>query len=87
MFYIDLPLEIGILKMLDDLSIVEVIEKIKLSGLPFNSRQLIYSRLINEEWMFDFHELNEYVGIDDAFDSVYGNFKQNPYDDESYIGC
>lgn len=87
MFCLDLPLEIDILKMLENLSISEAIDKIKHSGLPFNSRQLIYSKLINEEWMFDYMELKEYIGIDDAFDLVYSYSKQNPYDDESFIGC
>lgn len=87
MFYTDLPLETGILKMAEDLEIGEVIERVKLSGLPFNSRQLIYSRLINELWFLDFKELTSSVGIDDAFDSVYKNLKCDPYDDESFIGC
>lgn len=73
--------------MIDDLEIVEVINRIKHSGLSFNSRQLIYSRLINEVWSFNFHELKSNIGIDNAFDSVYSNFNDFKDDDERYIGC
>lgn len=72
--------------MIDELDIKEVINRIRYSSLSFNSRQLIYSRLINEVWSFNSHELKNHVGIDDAFDSVYLN--SNDFnDDEDSIGC
>ena len=77
---------VGVLRMIDELEIGEVINRVRYSGLPFNSRQLIYSRLINEIWSFNSHELKYNVGIDDAFDSVYLNSNDINYD-EDYSGC
>lgn len=73
--------------MLENLSVTEAIERIRFSGLPFNSRQIIYSKLINEFWFFDKEDMDANIGIDDAFDSVYKNIKHNLFEDESYIGC
>ena len=75
-----------IYQMIDDLEISEVINRVRYSGLSFSSRQLIYSRLINEIWSFNSHELKYNVGIDDAFDSVYLNSNDINYD-EDYSGC
>ena len=73
--------------MLDELEIDEVIRRIKFSSLSFSSRQLIYSRLINEVWSFNFHDLKSHVGIDDAFDIVYNKFQDIIQDDEDCSGC
>lgn len=74
--------------MIDGLEIDEVINRIKHSSLSFSSRQLIYSRLINEVWHHNFYELKYNLGMDDAFDSVYNNFSDIENDnDETNIGC
>ena len=73
--------------MLDGLEIDEIINRIKHSSLSYNSRQLIYSRLINEVWNYNFHELKRNVGIDDAFDSVYLSSSDFTDDSEDYVGC
>lgn len=80
-------ISIGVLRMIDGLEISEVINRIKHSSLSFNSRQLIYSRLINEVWHYNFHELKYNLGMDNAFDSVYINFSDiENDDDETNIG-
>ena len=73
--------------MLDELEIGEVIRRIRFSSLSFSSRQLIYSRLINEVWSFNFHDLKSHVGIDDAFDIVYNKFQDIIQEDEDCSGC
>lgn len=80
MYETNLP--IGVLRMIDGLEINEVIERIKHSSLTYSSRQIIYSRLINEVWGFDFHKLKYNIGIDDAFDSVYKNYYDLEENDE-----
>ena len=80
-------ISIGVLRMLDELEIGEVIRRIRFSSLSFSSRQLIYSRLINEAWSFNFNELKYHVGIDDAFDIVYSKFQDIVSDDEECSGC
>lgn len=73
--------------MIDGLEIDEVIKRIKHSSLSYNSRQLIYSRLINEIWNYNSHELKDHIGIDDAFDSVYLSSSDFTDENEDYVGC
>lgn len=86
-FMYETNISIGVLRMVDKLEIDEVIRRIRFSSLSFSSRQIIYSRLINEVWGINFHDLKSHVGIDDAFDKVYIKFQNLNQDDEDYSGC
>ena len=72
--------------MIDGLNMNDVISRIKYSGLSFTSRQLVYSKLINEVWNYKSYNLKECVGIDNAFDSVYLNSNGSMFD-EDCVGC
>lgn len=68
-------------------NIKETIDCIKHSGLSFNSRQIVYSKFIKEVWSNN-SNINQYTGIDSAFDGIVNNIVDTHtiFEDE-YMGC
>lgn len=68
-------------------NIKETIDCIKHSGLSFSSRQIVYSKFIKEVWSND-SNINQYIGIDSAFDVIVKSIiDTNTIFEDEYMGC